>query len=113
MGKKKLSKRCLSTPGNKAQKTLRKQSISLHQAALLLAEISPDSKSTQANIARMAHALTPKASKQERRNLQQSLMQLVAAPADSIHTPYKKNPCSGCPALRDRPCRCAMKRVKH
>mgnify|MGYP000376966204 CR=1 FL=1 len=115
MGSKmKLSKSCLAPPSRKAQKGLRKQSLPLEQVVMLLSEVSSDNKSQRANLFRMAHALTPNASKQERRNLQASLMEMAAAPALDLHTPYKTRPCSGCPALAAGICKCAKKKLtKH
>lgn len=113
MGQKlKLRKSCLAPPSKKAQKGLRKQQIPLEQVVALLSDAAGDDKSRRVNLYRMAHALSPKANKAERRNLQLSLMQLAeAAEQQRLRTPYKKKPCSGCPALAAGLCKCARKRL--
>lgn len=113
MGKKhKLSKRCLTPPSDKAQKRLRKHSVPLEQVVMLLASASVDTQSRDANLRRMAHALSPGASGKQRRNLQASLLHIASATTLCLHTPYKMRPCKGCPALKKGPCHCALKHNK-
>ena len=118
-------------PKPKLDKKLLAHKLELAELLPLVRELADTKEKQQRALALLVDVLAPEASNKKKQGLESQLQHLglstieepsliveniptltLVSDTSAATKPYKKNPCSSCPALSQGLCRCALKRAR-